>query len=91
LLNKNKESVMADRPLHLIMRDAHLEKVRDHPGWRAGGEAAMLRALADVVVPEESNIVPEGDLVEQAYRQDERFRIRQRLLDEATRAERGAV
>jgi hypothetical protein len=38
---------MADRPLHLIMRDAHLEKVRDHPGWRAGGEAAMLRAIAD--------------------------------------------
>jgi hypothetical protein len=57
----------------------------------ADGYAAELRAIADVVVPEESNIIPEGDLVEQAYRQDERFRIRQRLLDEATRAERGAV
>jgi hypothetical protein len=45
---------MADhRPLHLLMRDAYTKAVQTSPGRRVDGEAAMLCALADEVVPEE--------------------------------------
>ena len=50
--------------------------------------AAELRAIADWLVPEETD-VPPGDLTEQAYRQDERFGLRAKLLAEADRAEAG--
>lgn len=52
----------------------------------APGAAAMIRAVRDWLVPEE-DVIPDGDLIEQAYRSDERAGLRAILTTEADRAE----
>ena len=53
----------------------------------AGPVAAALRCAANQIVPEQPTI-PEGDLVEQTYRWDERSGIRAKLLSIAVELER---
>jgi hypothetical protein len=84
---------MADRPLWEVMRRADSSAASDY----TSPEARILRAIADEVVPEEPKpFTPELPLDQRWksllwYGYYQRQRIRQRLLDEADRAEAGEV
>lgn len=80
-------------PLWKILREAYdcsTAPSGNSDDWtERDGFSAEIRALRDWLVPEEGDVVPDGDLTEQAYRSDERFGLRALLTTEAERAERG--
>jgi hypothetical protein len=83
---------MADKkPLWRVMQDAFTDATVMH-GYGRDGYAAELRAIADVVVPEEPEpLISERHHLEPGVIAEwaERQRIRALLLAEAERAERG--
>jgi len=81
---------MADQPLWEVMDAAYdaAIKRRDFQSARRDGCAAELRAIADAVVPEHE--CPDGDSIQRAMWLT-KARIRDRLLDEADRAERRGI
>jgi hypothetical protein len=88
---------MADhRPLHLLMRDAYTKAVQTSPGRRVDGEAAMLCALANEVVPEEPKPEPDKGMMPGGTRMyyhaklaqwEQRMATRALLLQAAAEAE----
>ena len=72
------------KPLWEVMRRADASVASDYQS----PEARMLRAIADIVVPEHE--CPDGDSIQRAMWLT-KARIRDRLLDEADLAEREGI
>lgn len=86
---------MTDTPIRPPLWQEMIDAYAEATGLTAGdmqtiaiGTAAEIRALRDRLLPEE-DVIPDGDLTEQAYRSDERAGLRAILTAEADRAERG--